>query len=165
MSDIQSRRKETIVFSWECPRCGYRTGEYTGGSWVEYYKEKHEPVCARAAELGLEPVFRDDFLHGFSERIEGWKRISDGAVMETHTGCERWTEPRPATEEEWREWGYTAEEVAEYGIPTTRDLYMVWELRFVKDGNWQHPIEVYDVPPDWDWAKPGAVTPWIEKEE
>jgi hypothetical protein len=161
MSEIKSRRVSSVAFSWECPHCGYNTHEYGTPQMPEYYKEKHEPTCRRARELGLEPVFRNGYLFGHNQKIIGWKRVRDGAEMELHSSYERYKYVPCENEEEALAEGYTQDEWLDESINCSKKVtWRVMEVRFVVDGRWQTPIEVYDVPLDWDWGKPDAEIPW-----
>ena len=165
MSDIKHKRVESIEFWWECPRCGYHTHKFGSTQMPEYYKGKHEPVCARAAELGLTPIFDIGYLSTPNTTIRGWRRKSDGAALELHIGRKRNVWVPCETLEEALGVGYSQLEWEHEGQKCTkRSTYKYSEVRFVLDDDWHHPIEVYEVPYDWDWRDPDAEIPWNTNE-
>jgi len=163
--DIKSRKVESTQFWWECPRCGYHTHTYGSTSGPTYYKEQHEPVCVRAAEIGLAPVFDNGGIYSYNTRIRWWKRVSDGATIEIHchrprhewVPCESWEEAEAA--------GYWAQDWEKYPDKCTRKReWHVDEVCFVIDGDWHNPVEVYDMPCGWNWREPDAEIPWLKED-
>lgn len=161
---LESREVSSVVWQYTCDRCGYRTHKYNSGQMPKWYGEKHEKDCSRAAEIGLHPIFATDvFMYGHKTKILGWARDVDNASLESHFGMPR-SIKRDATREEALAMGYTPKEL-ESCKPWIIEPYKVTELRLVVDDNWQHPIEVYEVPEGWDWRDPSTKIPWLEEED
>ena len=130
---IQSRQVTTIHFWYECPVCGYRSGDYGSPSTPEFEQKVHEPFCARAVAVGLKPVL-EPWLSGSGTNIRGW----------THEGLRLWFSRESeiyweGEERKRREFTlvHLADQVA------TRKLYRV-------PGH------------DWNWQDENASIPWLE---
>jgi len=137
---IENRQVTTTFYWYECPVCGYRSGDYVGSSAPEHEQKTHEPLCARAAAIGLKPVFRD-WLSGPGTDIKGW--AYEGLFVSFSRESESY----------WEGQGDEAEK-------KTRDFTVI---RLSREGIAR---KMYRVPGhDWDWLDENAYIPWLEDVE